>query len=191
VNNSVIENSTGVGYTPLPEVGNNGTCLEFYNGRVNSQLSSQVNNSKLANCVAQGIGILNQYAAPSIKLDVERSLIEGNTYSTIIFDNSAPLDDLEVKVENSVLSDSPGRGIEFDDPSSLTVSSKIDLGGGALGSVGDNTIAGNTEDAVLTDYDVYAEHDWWGRPSGPAPAEIDLLGAAALSYVPFLTHPPF
>lgn len=191
VNNSIIENSTGVGFTPVLEVGNNGTCLEFYNGGPNSQLSVQVNNSRLTNCVAQGIGIFNQYAAPSIKLDVERSLIEGNTYSNIIFQNSAALDDLEVKVENSILSGSQGRQIEFDDPSSLTVSSKIDFGGGALGSVGNNTIAGDTEEAVLTDYDVYAEHDWWGSASGPASGLIDLVGTAKLYFEPFLMHPPF
>ena len=192
VNKSVIQDSTGVGFTPVVEVGNNGTCLEAYNGGLNSRLSINVNNSKLANCVAQGIGIFNLYAAPSIKLDVERSLIEGNTYSNLILQNSAPLDDLEVKVENSSLTGSPGSGIEFDQlPGGLTTTSNIDLGGGALGSVGNNSIFGNGEDAVLTDYDVDAEDDWWGSASGPTAAEIELIGTANLQFVPFLTHAPF
>src|SRR5271170_3549396 len=191
VSNSVIQNSTGVGFTPVVEVGNNGTCLEAYNGGLNSRLSINVNNSKLANCVAQGIGIFNLYAAPSIKLDVERSLIEGNAFSNLILQNSAPLDDLEVKVENSSLIGSPGSGIEFDQlPGGLTTTSNIDLGGGALGSVGNNSILGNGEDAVLTSYDVDAENDWWGSASGPTAAEIELLGTANLQFVPFLTHAP-
>jgi hypothetical protein len=190
VNNSVIQNSTGVGYTPVVEVGNNGTCLEGYNGGINSRLSINVNNSKLANCVAQGIGIFSLYAAPSIKLDVERSLIEGNTYSNLFIQNSAPLDDLEVKVENSSLTNSPGRGVEIDQEPGLTASSIIDLGGGALGSVGNNSIYGNNQDVVLTNYSADAEDDWWGNASGPTPAEISLVGSATLQFVPFLTHAP-
>jgi hypothetical protein len=191
VNNSVIQDSTGVGYTPIVEVGNNGTCLEGYNGGINSRLSINVNNSKLANCVAQGIGIFSLYAAPSIKLDVERSLIEGNTYSNLFIQNSAPLADLEVKVENSSFTNSPGRGVEIDQEPGLTSSSVIDLGGGALGSVGNNSIYGNGEDVVLTDYSADAEDDWWGSASGPTSAEISLLGTAALQFTPFLTHAPF
>jgi hypothetical protein len=190
VKNSVIKDSTGLGYIPVVSVGNNGTCVEAYNEGVNSTLSLNVINSR-PNCVAQGIGIFNQLAAPSIKLNVERSLISGNTYSNIIFDTIAPVGDLAVKVENSQLTDSPGRGIEFDQTPGLTTSSAIDFGGGTLGSAGNNSIFGNTLDASIGNYDVSAKSDWWGSASGPSPSAIDLIGSATLEFVPFLTQAPF
>ena len=127
----------------------------------------------------------------SFKLNVERSLISGNTYSNIIFDTIAPVGDLAVKVENSQLTDSPGRGIELDQTPGLTTSSAIDFGGGTLESAGNNSIFGNALDVSITNYDVFAKNDWWGSASGPSPSDIDLIGSATLEFAPFLTHAPF
>jgi hypothetical protein len=190
VDHTIIKDSTGTGYIPILAVGNNGTCLEAFNAGLNSSLSLNVIGSTLTNCVAQGIGVFNQLAAPTIEVDVEGSSLTGNKYSNLIFDATAPVDDLTIKVENSNLTNSPGRGFEFDQAPGLTSSSAIDLGGGGLGSVGNNSILRNGLDAVITNYDVSVKNDWWGSANGPSPSSIDLIGTATLDVIPFLTQPP-
>ena len=84
----------------------------------------------------------------------------------------------------------------------------IDLGGGALGSVGQNRIFGNgvggtRANLFLFNADVVAENNWWGTPDGlqldcPFPiapdgsscAFIDIAGINTLDFEPFLTEDP-
>ena len=85
----------------------------------------------------------------------------------------------------------------------------IDLGGGALGSVGQNRIFGNGNlgggggaepNLLLVNADVVAEHNWWGTPDGlrldcpfPTPVGLScalLFGTSTLDFEPFLTEDP-
>ena len=82
----------------------------------------------------------------------------------------------------------------------------IDLGGGALGSVGQNRIfdndlfSGDAKNLGVLNADVVAELNWWGTPAGlqldcdfPAPEGsscADLAGASTLDFDPFLTEDP-
>lgn len=81
----------------------------------------------------------------------------------------------------------------------------IDLGGGALGSVGQNRIfdsgrSGHRENIGLLNADTVALQNWWGRSDGlrfdcpnPAPEGFScarLVGNSSLDFVPFLTEDP-
>jgi hypothetical protein len=82
----------------------------------------------------------------------------------------SPLTNLSVKVQDTNLSYSQsGVAAAFDlQPTGTTTNYAIDLGGGALGSVGRNCIfGGSIYNLEASGYNVFAEHNWWGTASGP------------------------
>ena len=95
--------------------------------------------------------------------------------------NVTPLTNLEVRVEDSDLSTTlSGVALAFDQqPTASTGSYVIDLGGGALGSNGRNCIFGGAiYDLETNGYNVAAEQNWWGSPSGPAPGKVVATGGS-------------
>jgi hypothetical protein len=99
-----------------------------------------------------------------------------------------------VRIEDSDVSDShggPGVGLAnlaFLDLGD-TANSRIDLGGGPLGSHGGNCIAEGALAANVVGYDVSAESNWWGTPGGPAPGRT-LVTGGTLDSDPSLSAPP-
>jgi hypothetical protein len=179
---------------------NIGECLWTAETGVGDSLKLAVNNSSFSGC-NNGISALNNVVSPSsqagaVKLysiAVTNSQISNDAYDGLYINNVDPvlaLANLSVKVQNSSLTDSSGAGAVFDQASTAsTASANIDLGGGSLGSIGQNNIYGN-DGAVQTDnYRVSAEHDWWGTPAGPASSDIALTGSGNVQYVPFLSNP--
>jgi hypothetical protein len=90
-----------------------------------------------------------------------------------------------VQVARSNLSDSQGTGSGVADVTfeelGTTARSEIDLGGGPLGSVGQNCLGGGKLAAYVMGYDVSAMGNWWGAPGGPAPGRTVVAGGSLAS----------
>jgi hypothetical protein len=72
-----------------------------------------------------------------------------------------------------------------------TASAILDLGGGALGSRGRNCLFdGALLDLEAMRYNVAAEHNWWGAPSGPAPGRVVASPGFTIDTSSPLHHPP-
>ena len=107
-------------------------------------------------------------------------------------DDVTPLTQLQVRVEDSDLSTSlSGVAVAFDQqPTGGTGSYAIDLGGGALGSKGRNCIFGGAiYDLETMGYNVTAENDWWGTPSGPVSGKVVATDGGSIDDSSWLTHP--
>lgn len=82
-------------------------------------------------------------------------------------------------------------GAYIDDESSADLN--IDLGGGTLGSTGNNTIQGNTGVDIRVDLDgdtLKAEGNWWGNAAGLQPAQLQLDEGSNIDATPSLTSAP-
>jgi hypothetical protein len=179
---------------------NIGECLWTAETGVGDNLQLTVANSSLSGC-NNGVSALNNVVSPASQagsvnryaIDIDNSQIFGNAYDDIFVNNVDPvqaLDHLSIDVQHSELSDSAAPGVLFDQASpSSTADPEIDLGGGPLHSPGQNNIIGNAGAVQAENYTVYAEHDYWGTPAGPAPADLTLLGTGSVHYLPYLTFP--
>lgn len=75
---------------------------------------------------------------------------------------------VSAKVQNSVTTGNSQHGIAVYDDTDDTF--EVDLGGGSMGSAGNNFLAGNTLEDLAIDYDgrtLAAMNNWWGQASGP------------------------
>ena len=75
---------------------------------------------------------------------------------------------VSAKVQNSTTSSNSQHGIAVYDDTDDTF--EVDLGGGSMGSVGNNVLAGNTLEDLAIEYDgrtLAAQNNWWGQASGP------------------------
>jgi hypothetical protein len=179
---------------------NIGECLWTAETGVGDNLQLTVANSSLSGC-NNGVSALNNVVSPASQagsvnryaIDIDNSQIFGNAYDNIFVNNVDPvqaLDHLSVDVQHSELSDSAAPGVLFDQASpSSTADPEIDLGGGPLHSAGQNNIVGNAGAVQAENYTVYAEHDFWGTPAGPAPADLILSGPGSVHYLPYLLSP--
>lgn len=90
--------------------------------------------------------------------------------------------DVSAKVESAVTTLNRQHGIAvYDDTGGLF---EVDLGGGTLGSSGNNILAGNTMEDLAIDYDgrvLAAMNNWWGRATGPD-ADNPSVGVAPQIY---------
>jgi hypothetical protein len=182
--------------------GNLGECLGVSQDGAGDVTSLLMVNSVFSGCDNDGIQITNNHTTSplngpgtpkSISVDIERSKITGSRYYDLWVNNLTPLGSLSVKVARSDLSDSvSGVAVAFDQqPAGTTGSARIDLGGGSLGSVGENCIAGGViYNLEATGYHVSAEHDWWGAPGAPAPGTTASTPAGELDTSGGLLSPP-
>jgi len=82
-------------------------------------------------------------------------------------------------------------GIFIDDDT--TAAFNIDLGGGALGSLGNNSIYGNVGADLRVDLDggeLAAQNNWWGDATGLDPANVTLDGGSTVDTSNFLSVAP-
>ena len=186
----------GVGDVPLATTGDNtGECLGIASVGANDVTVLVMRDSKFVGCGNNGIEITSNHCTnpPSpgpacgegdphvVLIDIERSRISGSKYYNLWMNNVTPLTNLEVRVEDSDLSTTlSGVALAFDQqPTASTGSHVIDLGGGALGSRGRNCIFGGAiYDLETARYNVTAEQNWWGSPSGPAPGKVVATGGS-------------
>ncbi len=76
--------------------------------------------------------------------------------------------DASALVQNVAATSNDEHGVVVYDDTSGTFD--VDLGGGAMGSTGQNTLSGNTLEDLAVEYDgrsLSAENNWWGQASGP------------------------
>ncbi len=99
---------------------------------------------------------------------------------------------LASSVKSSTSTGNTTNGVYVDDDT--TGAFTADLGGGVLGSAGDNRIYGNTGTEARVDLDggqLKAENNWWGVNTGLAGGEVTLdAGGNTIDAVPFLTSDP-
>lgn len=98
----------------------------------------------------------------------------------------------EIMMQNSKVTDSVGRGIYVLHDSDTDMN--IDLGGGSLGSIGQNSIYDNGGDELDIDYNdkaLKAENNWWGSTSGLDLGDTSTTNAGdVIDATPFLTSDP-
>ena len=182
---------------------NTGECLGIGSVGANDTTILEMIDSEFTGCDNNGIEVTNNHtpadgtANPhTVLLDIKHSKISGSRYYNLWIDNVTPLTDLKVRVEDSDLSMSTsGVAIGFDQQlaTASTMTPKIDLGGGVLGSRGRNCIFGGALlDLEGTGYNVAAEHNWWGSPAGPQAGKVTASppGFSIDSALPLAEQPP-
>jgi hypothetical protein len=197
----------GVNGVSLASTGDNtGECLGIASVGSNDVTALVMRDSVFVHCGNNGIEITNNHCTnpPTpgpgcgtgdphvVSIDIERSRISGSRYYNLWFNEVTPLTQLQVRVEDTDLSTSlSGVAVAFDQqPTGATGTYQIDLGGGALGSKGRNCIFnGAIYDLETTGFNVSAEHDWWGSPSGPVPGKV-IATDGSIDYTNWLTHAP-
>jgi hypothetical protein len=180
--------------TVLP--GDDGDCLmEAVSGSA-STTSVSITNSQFTHCAADGLGVVSNVVDGSnapikkISFDVQNSQISDNGLSNLRVESATGIQQLDGKIENTDLSTSAGTPVILANLAGpqYKASTTVDLGGGRLGSTGHNCIDGGLLlDVLDANYDLAAEHDWWGQPSGPAFGRT-LAVAATITSAPALTQ---
>jgi len=92
----------------------------------------------------------------------------------------------------NIISNNVQSGIVIDDDSAVG-SINIDLGGGVLGSIANNSIFNNTLEEIRIDLDggeLSAENNFFGTAAGLLPAEVLLQDGSTIDADPFLTSDP-
>ena len=192
-------NPPGTATTP----DNTGECLGIASVGAGDQTILKMNGTVLQNCGNNGIEITNNHPTaqgagdPSlVSVDLENSAIMNTKYYGVWMNTVTPLQSLQVKSQNTLFTTSTnGVMLGFDDQTTGgTATPAIDLGGGSLGSGGNNCILqGALLDLEATSYNVSATTDWWGSPSGPAPGTVSVSpsGYAATTSSPLTAEPSF
>jgi hypothetical protein len=176
--------------------GDDGDCLLEVTSGSASTTNVTINDSQFTNCVADGLGVVSNVVdgtnAPVKKIgfDVENSRITANQLSNLRIANVTAVQQLDGKMEKTDLSQSAGTPVILDNRFGALhgTAANLDLGGGNLGSAGQNCIYGGAQtDASTLNYDLAAKHDWWGNPNGPAPGRT-LATGGTIAYNPVLTN---
>ena len=128
---------------------NTGECLGVGSVGGGDVTVVQLINTSFTQCGNNGLEVTNNYATgdgpatdspQTIVVDIINSRISGSHFYNLWINNISPLTNLNVKVQNSDLSRSlTGIGVGFDSFFGYAIAnSMIDLGGGPLGSTGNN-----------------------------------------------------
>jgi hypothetical protein len=188
--------STFVGSTEFhqAEPGDDGDCmLEVASGAASTTIV-KVRDSVFTKCVADGLGVVSNVVDGSrpvrrLRFAVENSRIADNKLSNLRVVNATPISRLEGRVDDTDLSKSEGTPVILEglDTSDGT-HARLDLGGGSLGSRGHNCIFGGAQtDVEAVNYDLWAGHDWWGAPGGPAAGRAVAAGGTISDKAPLAT----
>ncbi|MEM9469542.1 MAG: DUF1565 domain-containing protein, partial [Pseudomonadota bacterium] len=142
---------------------------------------------------ASGVGIaLNKTAATGTfdNILIDNNFSTGNGASGLQINTTSGA--INARIQNNVLTGNGFQGIFVNDDFA-TGSINVDLGGGALGSVGNNSIFNNTGAELTIDLDgdtLSAENNWWGSATGLDPSDVTLIDSSAIDADPFLTSSP-
>jgi hypothetical protein len=181
---------------------NTGDCLDIVSNGFNDTTIFQMIDSSFTGCDNNGIEVLSNQATGNgpagnihtIAMDIRNSTSSGAQFYNLWVNVVSPLTHLSVKVQDSDLSVSAsGVAAAFDlQATGTTTNYAIDLGGGALGSAGRNCIFGGAlYNLEATEYNLSAEHNWWGTASGPPSGSvIESEPGFAIDTSRFLQRPP-
>lgn len=182
------------------------TSPEFLDGGDNT-IAAVVRHSELSDCVA-GIVDVTRRSQRATNLELDDSTVTGNRQAALYIKNSKPVTAAEAAADPTLGSPTTGRlgrlnvkvrdtdlGRTANGPAvyAATVpgtvrSTTIDLG--TEQNPGRNDLSGGASAAELAAVHVLAEWNWWGRPTGPVPAEIRLTDGATITTDKVLTTPP-
>ncbi|MCQ4083912.1 hypothetical protein NGB36_25815 [Streptomyces sp. RB6PN25] len=190
-----VSHTTGAGSTgDLPY--NNGDCLLALNGASGTTTRTDITHSRLTDCAHNGLtefsNVVNGSGpAGELAFTVDGSTLRDNKLYNLRVNNLTGLTRLPGKVQDTDLSHGQNVNTSFDQQPGVTANPALDLGGGTLGSHGRNCLdhAGSQVAVEVTDFDVFAQHDWWGRPGGPGPGQI-VTNGGSVSTEPALNRPP-
>jgi hypothetical protein len=164
--------------------GNNADCVIAASGGAGNVVDLDVRDSAFTGCANNGLtfgsSVANGTGATrSMRLDVRGTRIAGNHGGNLRIGHLSDIGDVAVRVADSDLSGSRGNGSS---PANLVVEhlaavrrSRIDLGGGPLGSPGGNCLHAGLA-ALIVGAEVDAAGNWWGDPAGPALGRALSLG---------------
>jgi hypothetical protein len=166
------------------EPGDDGDCLFMLASGAHTTTTLHVSNSIFTGCMTDGLEVaatVDSGSGPIDKLtfDVSNSQITGNALSNLRVLHNGPVTEFAGRIANTDLSNSPGTPIILENLSTTSPRSdlRLDLGGGTLGSPGNNCInGGNPFDIQDLRDDIFARHDWWGQPGGPSPGRVVTAG---------------
>jgi len=184
VEHVVAEHSTFSGAEAFHQVepGDDGDCmLEVASGAA-STTSVQIEHSRLAHCVADGLGVVSNVVDGSgpvsrLGFNIENSQLIDNQQSNLRVANVTPVITLDGRIAGSDLARSEGNAVILEDLDTTGgTHARLDFGGGSLGSAGRNCIYGGRPlTAEVVGYSASARDDWWGQPGGPSPGQVEAV----------------
>lgn len=190
-------NAAGSTITSLSLTNSTATDNASHGYQISGLTGGTITSATLDNLTAtdnQEYGILlsstTSGAASSNTVVLSNSLMQGNA-AYGLYMNATSVSNLSAEIESSRMINNYSYGVFIDDDSTGTFTA--DLGGGALGSVGNNSIYGSLIENIRADMDngtLKAENNWWGTASGLQATERFLDGTSTIDSSPNLTSAP-
>ena len=117
-----------------------------------------------------------------LQAEISNSVFRDNANSNLVIAVIAPLRELSFKVENSDFSRAGSSAVLMRKTATGSVEqSRIDFGGGALGSTGGNCILGGVPFDVRSEgFAAGMRGNWWGQAGGPNPEKISESASGSL-----------
>ncbi|MFC1796600.1 hypothetical protein ACFL1V_05840 [Pseudomonadota bacterium] len=170
-------------------------------GANNAHVTLKINNSSFSNAVTEAIQVLNLGIDSLMEIEITNTVVTdanprqlgaffgvgGAAISVIpeFFGNSGSLTSL--MIENCDVIGSSAYAVGIYDFGTSGFSSVVDMGGGALGSIGHNRILDNVVGEIeLFQTDGIGESNWWGED----PPRIDIYGGGSFEVDPVLLADP-
>jgi hypothetical protein len=150
--------------------------------------SMRLENNDLRNSEQGSVTVFVAENATSDSLDVViKDNVMANAVNGLYVWNEGSIGSMTLSAEGNDILGSQDWGLLMVDAGTIATSG-IDLGGGVLGSNGQNRIVGSgLGEALIYAMAVIAEYNWWGSAQGP---RFELLSGATLDFEPFLTAQP-
>ncbi len=166
----------------------NGRDGVYVDARRDAVVESVFRNNTITDNSFAGLSIRQSHNA-QVKQEVyDNTVTDNGTHGLYFTTLSSKV--TENTVSGNIITGNDGNGVRvyYRAGAGLTV----DLGGGALGSAGQNAIYGNGAEEVFVDLDggeLKAENNWWGDATGLQPAEVD-FDDGTIDADPYLTSAP-
>lgn len=139
-----------------------------------------------------GVNIVASGAASTLgATTLGNSLISGNAQAGVYVQGAGTSIMSGVNIHDVTSTANTTNGVYVDDDT--TAAFVVDMGGGALGSTGNNRIFSNTGTELRVDLDggeLKAENNWWGVGTGLAGGETTLEVGSTVDSTPFLATDP-
>lgn len=177
----------------VTSTGNSGHGVVVRTTTAGSIGTATISNSTLNDATGTGRGIF--FSVEGAGSAITRGTILNNTTNNnarqgiYVYSNDGQLDGTLIQ-GNTVTGNGENGVFVNDDTLNAFL---VDMGGGALGSTGQNRIFANTGEDIRVDVDtdtLKAENNWWGVGTGLAGGETALDGVSAIDATPFLAVDP-
>jgi len=170
---------------------NNRIGMEFFLRNDSSINSVTVKNTTISNSDLFGFYLTMDDDSQVTGMDIDNVTVTDNTDTGLYMYSQIRSVVSRVKVQNSIFAGNGTYGIRLSKHTTADIIS--DFGGGSFGSVGNNSIYGNTDKDVrinLWGGEFKAENNWWGVATGLDGAEVTLSNGSTVDSSPHLTSAP-